>query len=105
MIIKLFASLEEANKEVPLGTMRKLIIKENPYLLIHASDGFSVSNFLCPHQNEPLANATLNGFNEIICPLHEYRFNLKTGMESSNRCGHLSFYQIAEKSDGLYIEI
>ena len=105
MIVKLFSSEEEAKSEVPLGTSRKLVVKEKSYLLIHSSDGFMVSNYLCPHQNEPLSSSKLNAFNEIICPLHEYRFNLKTGAESSGRCAHLTLYQIAVKSDGLYIEI
>lgn len=105
MIIKLFTSKIEAEKEVPVGTIRKLIVKEKTYLLIHAASGFSVSDYLCPHQREPLTDGKLNAFDEIICPLHEYRFSLKTGTESSGRCGHLTLYKISIKSDGLCIEI
>lgn len=105
MIVKLFSSEAEAIDEVPLGTTRKLVVKDRPYLLIHSKSGFSVSDALCPHQRESLSKGKLNNFDEIICPLHEYRFNLKTGIESSNRCSPLTLYQIAVKSDGLYIEI
>lgn len=105
MIVKLFASEEEAKNEVPLGTIRKLVVKEKGYLLIHSSLGFSVIDELCPHQRESLSKGKLNTFDEVICPLHEYRFSLKTGNESSNRCKNLTLYQIAVKSDGLYIEI
>ncbi len=105
MIVKLFSSEEEAIQEVPKGTTRKLVVKNKGYLLIHSNNGFSVSNELCPHQRASLVKGTLNNFNEIICPLHEYRFNLKTGAEASNKCGSLTLYQIAVKSDGLYIEI
>ena len=105
MIVKLFSSKEEAELEVPLGSTRKLVVKDKSYLLIHSNKGFSVSDELCPHQRASLGKGTLNNFNEIICPLHEYRFNLTTGMEASNNCGSLTLYQIAVKSDGLYIEI
>ncbi len=105
MIVKLFSSKAEAESEVPVGTTRKLVVKNKPYLLIHSTEGFSVSDELCPHQRAPLSKGNLNDFGEIICPLHEYRFSLKTGMEASNKCGHLTLYQIAVKSDGLYIEI
>ncbi len=105
MIIKIFNSPDEAEKEVPQGTSRKIIVKEKSYLLIHSNQGFTVTDELCPHQRASLAKGVFNNFDEIICPLHEYRFNLKTGIESSNRCGHLTLYQIAVKSDGLYIEI
>ncbi len=105
MIVKLFSSEKEAIEEVPAGTIRKLVVKNKSYLLIHSNEGFSVADELCPHQRASLSKGTLNNFNEIICPLHEYRFNLKTGAEASNKCGHLTLYQIAVKSDGLYIEI
>jgi len=105
MIVKLFSSKKEAIEEVPKGTIRKLVVKNKGYLLIHSNQGFSVSDELCPHQHEPLSKGKLNDFNEIICPLHEYRFNLKSGIESTNKCGHLTLYQIVVKSDGLYIEI
>lgn len=105
MVIKLFTSKEEAGLEVPIGTTRKLIIQEKPYLLIHTPSGFAVSEYLCPHQNEPLDKGLLNSFDELICPLHEYRFNLTTGAESSQRCKDLTLYQVAVKSDGLYIEV
>lgn len=105
MIVKLFSSEQEAHLEVPSGTMRKLIIKDKNYLLIHSKRGFSVSDELCPHQRESLNKGSLNEFDEVICPLHEYRFSLKTGKESANRCNDLTLYQIAVKSDGLYIEI
>ncbi len=105
MIIKIFNSPDEAEIEIPLGTSRKLIVEEKPYLIIHSTQGFTVTDELCPHQRASLVKGMLNSFEEIICPLHEYRFSLKTGIESSNRCGHLTLYQIAVKSDGLYIEI
>ena len=105
MVIKLFDSVEQAAKAVPVGMSRKLIVKKKEYLLIHASDGFVISDYLCPHRNEPLLKSKLNAFNELICPLHEYRFNLKTGSESANRCSSLTIYQIAVKSDGLFLEI
>ena len=105
MSIKLFDSQDQASKAVPIGTIRKLIIKGKTYLIVHANNGLLVSDYLCPHQREPLEKGKLNNFDEIICPLHEYRFNLKTGIESSGRCGNLTLYQIAVKSDGLYLEI
>jgi len=105
MVLKLFDSEESAAKAVPLGSTRKIIIKEKDFLLIHTPNGFVISDYLCPHRNEPLLKSKLNAFDELICPLHEYRFNLKTGSESSNRCKSLTIYQIALKSDGLFLEI
>lgn len=105
MKIKLFATLVEAEEKVPLGKVAKLIIKDKPYALVHSPNGFYGTAYKCPHRNEPLTKGHINAFNELICPLHEYRFNLTTGQEASHRCHHLTLYQISVHEDGLYINI
>lgn len=65
---------------------------------------FAVNN-RCPHMNEGLSAGKLNSSDEIICPLHEYRFNIQTGQESSNRCESLAVHKIEEREDGVYLGI
>lgn len=54
---------------------------------------------------ESLHKGSLNAFNQIICPLHEYRFDLETGTESSRRCPDLKIFKVEVKADGLYLNI
>ena len=105
MSIKLFQSLQEAEIRVPKGTMQLLIINGQHLNLIHTENGFFASGNNCPHMNEPLHKGTLNAYNEVICPLHHYRFNLITGQETNNRCAHLTLYQIQVNEAGVFIEL
>lgn len=62
-------------------------------------------DYLCPHQKEPLRNANITPFGEVVCPLHEYRFSLKHGNESSNKCGALRRYELFLEADGVYLNL
>jgi nitrite reductase/ring-hydroxylating ferredoxin subunit len=105
MLVKLFPSQQQAAVRVPKGTMQLLIIKGRHYNLIHTEEGFIATSNACPHMNEPLHKGALNAYNEVICPLHHYRFNLVTGQESSNRCAHLPVFTIQINEAGVFIEL
>ena len=105
MPIKLFDSLETAAERVPSGSIKKLIIKDQEYAIVHNSSGLHVVSNFCPHRQEALNKGTLNAFNEIICPLHQYRFNLNTGQEVNNRCGHLPVIPIQINSEGVFVDL
>lgn len=101
--IKLFANLQEAENKVPKGTIKRLIIGKNEFSLANTSRGFKVASNFCPHRNEYLHNGSLNDFNEIICPLHQYRFNLDDGREVNDRCGFLKVFSIQVNDDGVFV--
>ena len=105
MGIRLFASAKEAEAKVPVGTMKLLLVRGQSFNLIHAEAGFVATNDSCPHMNEPLHKGSMNAFNEVICPLHHYRFNLITGQESINRCQDLKIYPVNITPDGVFLEI
>lgn len=103
MQIKLFGSEQDAKEAVPLGTIKKLSVKGQEYVIVHTKNGFAVAEAFCPHMKESLHKGKLNAFNQIICPLHEYRFDLVTGSESANKCRELQIFQIEIKHDGVYL--
>ncbi|GGF27750.1 Rieske (2Fe-2S) protein [Echinicola rosea] len=60
----------------------------------------------CPHRGAMLKDGHINGQGEIICPLHAYRFDLKTGMlASGGSCGDLEVYKSEMTEDGLEIHV
>ena len=105
MAIKLFPGFAEAEKAVPKGSMKLLLIRGQSFNLIHTEQGFVVTGDFCPHKHEPLHKGTLNSFNEVICPLHHYRFNLTTGQEANNRCNHLRIYPILINETGVFLDL
>lgn len=50
----------------------------NEYCIVNLKGEIYAIDNLCPHQNASLGLGEIKG-DEIICPLHQYRFNLKTG--------------------------
>ncbi len=104
-MIKIFSSLEEASNSIPVGSLRLLIIDGKKIAMAHSEDGFYAFENECPHQNEPLHKGTLTAFNEVVCRLHHYRFNLQTGMEANNQCRSMSGYAIIVKESGIFIDL
>ncbi|MBN7810075.1 Rieske 2Fe-2S domain-containing protein [Algoriphagus sp. H41] len=59
----------------------------------------------CPHRGAALTQGTINGLGEIICPLHEYRFDLATGALRAGSCGDLEVYPARIEDSGLKITL
>ena len=104
-MIKIFSSLKEAATSIPIGNLKLLIINGKKIAMAHSEDGFYAFKNECPHQNEPLHKGTLTAFNEVICRLHHYRYNMKTGQEANNRCGSLTNYSIIIEESGIFIDL
>ena len=105
MLVKIFSSFAEASVSIPKGSLKLLIIDGKKIALAHADDGLHAFNNECPHQNEPLHKGMLTAFNEVVCRLHHYRFNLKTGQEANNRCSSMTGYSIIVEESGVFIEL
>lgn len=55
----------------------------------------------CPHKRGPLADGLL-GDDTLVCPLHEWTFDLSSGAAKLGSCG-LSVYPIAQDADGMMV--
>lgn len=104
-MIKIFSSLEEAVRAVPIGKIRLLIINNKKIGLVHTKMGFRAFDNACQHQHEPLHKGLITPYGEVVCPLHHYRYNLETGQEAENRCNAMHIYAVKTNRHGLFIEI
>ncbi len=59
----------------------------------------------CPHVGQGLNEGLVNFMNEVVCPLHSYKFNLETGEEESRRCGSLQFIPVKSNGEGIFLEV
>jgi nitrite reductase/ring-hydroxylating ferredoxin subunit len=59
----------------------------------------------CPHMREGLNGGTVNYLKEIVCPLHTYKFNLKTGEEEKRRCSPLQFIKIEIMNKEVFLDL
>jgi nitrite reductase/ring-hydroxylating ferredoxin subunit len=91
------------------------VVPEKPFLekvrvggknICLGSDGselFAVSAY-CPH-----AGALLSGGwcreGEIICPIHRYSYNLKTGKGAPGQNDYINVYPVEKRGDEVYVGI
>ena len=56
----------------------------------------------CPHQGKPLIQAKCTDNGEVLCPFHQYKFDLKTGR------GHglyLQTYPVEVRINGVFVGV
>jgi nitrite reductase/ring-hydroxylating ferredoxin subunit len=64
--------------DLPQGQMRRVTRGDLDILLAHTPDGIVATDDRCPHMSAPLSIGELNEC-VVACPLHEGRFDLRTG--------------------------
>ena len=52
----------------------------------------------CPHRGGPLADGLVGG-TTLVCPLHEWTFDLRSGMALNGGCG-IRMYPVTQNADG-----
>ena len=102
---RVFDTPQEAMERIPPGRLQLVRIGERRICVAHTAHGFHAVSDTCPHMGESLSGGTVNHLNEIICPLHEYRFSLEFGVECSHRTPPLGIYQIELREDGLFLGV
>ena len=83
---------------------RKLIKIENVEIALFNIDGtiFAIKN-RCPHRSGPLIRGYIDSERGIKCPMHGWRFDLRTG--ESQRPAHATVYQVKIEGGDVYTEV
>jgi nitrite reductase/ring-hydroxylating ferredoxin subunit len=108
MKVKVFESLEIAQQAIPLLGIKTVHFKNRDLkvALARTATGFYAVADACPHMKASFGKGFCNQFDEIICPLHEYRFSLHTGVEGSGQgCDDVAIFPVVIDETGLYIEL
>jgi 3-phenylpropionate/trans-cinnamate dioxygenase ferredoxin subunit len=101
--IKIFITPSETRSRLLENKPRLLVVHgKRICLVLHNNKAYAVGD-TCPHNGESLSRGSINQWGEIICPWHGYRYQLKNGRESSERCRDLETYPTKEDETGFYI--
>ncbi len=91
--------------DIPKGEGRTFDVGPLQVAVFHGRDGrVFATQAQCPHRNGPLADGLLGG-TTLVCPLHEWTFDLLSGMALHGTCG-IRTYPVRTEADGsLVLEI
>jgi nitrite reductase (NADH) small subunit len=90
---------------IPKGEGRNFEIGPAKVAVFHGRDGrVFATQAECPHRNGPLADGLLGG-TTLICPLHEWTFDLASGMALQGECGIRTYPIHADAEGNLMLEI
>ena len=86
-------------EQIPLGEGRTFLVGGRRVAVFRTRDGrVFASQGECPHRGGPLADG-LVGNGTVVCPLHEWRFDLTTGATPNGACP-LAVYPLALDAAG-----
>jgi nitrite reductase/ring-hydroxylating ferredoxin subunit len=103
--VRIFETIEESRKRLPDKQPKKVVIGGKPFCFVRFGNKIRAFSDLCPHQRASLSDGKITGYNELVCPLHAYRFDLELGDESSMRCGNLLFLEVKSTEEGVFVLI
>lgn len=97
-------SKEEVMKLLPEGNIKLTQLGAKKLCVVRSGEEVYAFEQLCPHRGAPLKDGHINGYGEVICGLHSYRFDMKTGrLASGGSCGDLDTYKTNLTEKGLEI--
>ena len=79
--------------------------EERTFAIYRAADGFYCTDGLCTHEEQHLEMGLLTG-HVIECPLHQGRFDIRTGgVVSPPPCTGLNTYPVKTEDGQVYVKL
>ena len=88
--------------EIPLKEGKRITWNDYEVALFNLGDEYLAIDNQCPHRQGPLADGLVAG-NAVFCPLHNWKFNLKTGCALSGGKGQVKTYPVKVINGHIYI--
>ena len=102
---KIFSSEEEMKNNVAFRRTLSLEVDGKKICLVHGLDGFYAVRDKCPHNGFPLSAGHCSDVNSIVCPVHRYHFDLKTGKALSGMGTRVETFPIEITPKGVLLGI
>jgi 3-phenylpropionate/trans-cinnamate dioxygenase ferredoxin subunit len=103
--VKIFSSDLEARQRILPGKPKLLVVGETRICLILYNNQFYAVQDACTHNGESLSKGHINYLGEIICPWHNYQFDMQTGRECQLRSRDLRTFPVKIDESGFFIAL
>ncbi len=102
---KIFDSDNEARLRVKEHKPQLVVVNgRRVCLVLHLGEFFAVQD-ACSHNGESLSKGVVNYLGEIICPWHNYRFQLGTGRACDSSSPDLITFPVKSDDSGFFIKL
>lgn len=82
-------------EQVPVGEGRVFLVGSRAIAIFRPREGgLYATQAHCPHSGGPLADGLI-GNDQVVCPLHAYKYCLKSGHRIGNSDSALATYRVA----------
>lgn len=95
---------EQVLQMIPEKQIKLVKLGDEKICIARNEETFFAFEPFCPHRKASLVQGTIVR-NEIVCPLHSYRFDLQTGRVVSGQCPDLKVFQVNVSDQGLEIKV
>jgi nitrite reductase/ring-hydroxylating ferredoxin subunit len=103
--IKVFSDMAEGLSRINEDRPQLVVIGEKRICLVRHNNNFTAVQDSCSHNGESLSKGHINYLGEIICPWHNYCFELRSGREIQGRAPALETYPVKIDETGFFIGI
>lgn len=84
--------------------IRKAKAGSHTICIINYNDELSAVSARCPHAGGDLSHGWCKD-GKIVCPLHRYQYDLKTGKGDPGQNDYIDSYPVEIRDDGVYVGI
>lgn len=89
----------------PENNITLVHIEKKTICILRTSDGLKACASTCPHAGSDLSCGFLDSRDNIVCPVHGYRFNTNNGRDSNNEGYFLKIYPVKTSEDGVFLAL
>ncbi|OHB76734.1 MAG: hypothetical protein A2Z34_02760 [Planctomycetes bacterium RBG_16_59_8] len=89
--------------DIPQGTGKCVEVAGKAVALFRVDGDIHAIKNLCPHQGGPLADGMMDG-KEVLCPWHEWRFDVVSGNSSSVPRARVRTYNVKVEGEDVLLD-
>lgn len=99
--------IAEHPNELGFGTNHIAVVEVNGKKICVGKhhDRFFGFAYKCPHAGAPMINGFIDPLGNVVCPLHRYKFSMKSGYNVTGEGFHLKTWPVDWQEDGVYINM
>jgi nitrite reductase/ring-hydroxylating ferredoxin subunit len=61
--------------------------------------------YKCPHASGILADGYIDAVGNVVCPVHRYKYDIKSGRNVSGEGYYLKHWAVEIRDDGVYVDM